>query len=66
MCVVLKGKEAKAIGVYLTDLNHYKDVRRRFREVVEEYGKDYILNIVRGLPCTQEEKSYLHSRIAAI
>lgn len=66
MCVMLRGEEAKAVGVYLTDLKHHREVRRRFREVVEEYGKDYILKIIRRLPCSREEKSYLRRQIATI
>lgn len=66
MCVVLRGEEAKAVGVYLTDLHHHREVRKRFREAVEEYGKDYILRILRKLPCTREEKAYLRRKIAEI
>lgn len=61
--MVLRGKESQAVGVYLTDLNHHREVRRRFCEVVEEYGKDRIMSILKKLPCSREEKDYLRKRV---
>jgi ATP-dependent RNA circularization protein (DNA/RNA ligase family) len=66
MCVVLRGREASAVGVYLTDLGHYRDVRRRFRETVEEYGKDYMFSLMRRIPFCREEMNYLRKVIWGI
>lgn len=64
--MVLRGREEMAVGVFLTDLYHHMDVRRRFREVVEEFGKDYVLGLVSRLACGREEKSYLRWRISTL
>jgi len=66
MCVIVRGREACAVGVYLTNHGHYRDVRRRFREMVEEYGKDYMFSLMRRVPLCREEKDYLRNEIFGI
>jgi hypothetical protein len=66
MCVTLRGREAEAVGVYLTNLGHYRDVRRRFRQCVEDLGKDYMFSVMKRVPLCKEERRYLRSVILGI
>jgi hypothetical protein len=66
MCVTLRGREAEAVGVYLTNLGHYRDVRRRFRQCVEDLGKDYMFSVMKKVPLCNEEKRYLRNVILGI
>jgi hypothetical protein len=64
MCI--SGRDAHAIGVYLTDLGHYKDVKRRFRQVREELGRGCLLKLVKKLPLEADERRYLREVIAGV
>lgn len=64
--MLLRGKEAYAVGGYLTNLYHDKEVNRRFREVVEEFGKDHILGMLNRVSCGRDEKAYLRWKIASL
>jgi len=66
MCVMLRGREAEAVGVYLTNFGHYRDVRRRFRQCVEDLGKDYMFSVMEKVPLCNEEKRYLRNVILGI
>lgn len=65
MCTI-RGKEADAVRVYLTGVYHCKDVKRRFREVLDDFGRDYLLGLVKRLPLEKDERRYLRKVIVGI
>jgi hypothetical protein len=60
-------RETKAVSIYLNDLYHYRDVKRKFSEVMETYDKNNLLCITKRLwqrrKINDEEKRYLCQRI---
>lgn len=63
-------QEREAISVFLLDLYHQKQVKRRMHEVKERFKKEDLLAIVDGLKekgiLDEEETNYLYSRISGL
>lgn len=66
----MSNRERDAIGVFLQDLYHHKDVRRRMLEAKEKFEKEELLEIVAKLKgkevLDEEEAAYLRKRISAL
>jgi len=60
-------QERQAVSIYLNDLYHYRDMKRKFFQVRENYDKNDLLCMVRKLwqrrALDDEEKRYLYQRI---
>jgi hypothetical protein len=63
MCTI-RGKEADAVRVFLTDLYHHRDVKKKFRDVRDSLGRVYLLRLMRRLPLEKDERRYLREVIA--
>jgi len=56
-------REAEVVNIYLNDLYHYRDVKRKFLEVRENLDRGYLLSLVRRIPLEKDERRYLRQRI---
>ncbi len=60
-------QERQAVSIYLNDLYHYRDVKRKFFQVRENYDKNDLLCMVRKLwqrrALDDKERQYLCQRI---
>ena len=61
--MLISRREAAVVNIYLNDLNHYRDVKRRFLEVRENLDRGYLLSLVRRIPLEKDERRYLRQRI---
>ncbi len=65
MCSI-NGREAEAVGVYLGNLHHYREVKKKFRQVREDLGRGCLLELVKRLPLEPDERRYLRDVIAGV
>ena len=63
----MREREREAIGLFLHDLYHYKQVKKRMYEVADTFKKDELLAIVADLKekdiLDDEEVNYLKNKI---
>ncbi len=63
----MRKSEREAIGLFLHDLYHYKQVKKRMYEVADKFTKDELLAIVADLKekdiIDDEEVKYLQNKI---
>jgi len=65
MCTI-RGREAGAVGVFLTDLYHHRNVKKKFRDVRDNLGRGHLLRLMKRLPLEKDERRYLRKIIVGI